>query len=182
MGRDKALLELGGKAAVQRVADHCTAAGLDVIVVRRKGAAALPGSLSGIEVEESREMIDSIRAGIRAMPGTTLGCLIFPVDYAMVSQASVVVVCDTLASAVEDDIIVLPLFENRPGHPIGLSAKVFADVLDPDIESLRQLIRRESARVRVVEVDDPWVRRDLDRPEDLEAARAELASRPPREA
>lgn len=90
----------------------------------------------------------------------------------MVVSATVVVVRDTLSAGAG---IALPLFDGRPGHPIGVSAELFEEVLEPRTESLRQVIRRDPSRVRVAEVTDRWVLRDLDRPEDLEAARAALA-------
>ena len=47
---------------------------------------------------------------------------------------------------------------------------------DPGVGTLREVIRRDPGRVGVVPVSDPWILRDLDRPEDLQAARAALDS------
>ena len=176
MGADKALLDLGGRLAVVRVAEHCSQAGLDVLVVRREGADAVPESLTTVVVAEPREMMDSLRAGLRSLPETCGGALVFPVDYAMVSPQTVAAVTDSLTKGKRD--LVLPLFEDRPGHPIGVSAAVIAEILDPRARTLREVIRRDPSRVGVIPVADSWVLRDLDCPEDLEAARAELGQLP----
>ena len=45
MGQDKALLDIGGVTAIERIANTCHAAGVDeVLVVRRSGAAPLGGA------------------------------------------------------------------------------------------------------------------------------------------
>ncbi len=172
MGQDKALLDLGGRTAVQRVAAHCAAADLDVLVVRRSGAQDLPGGQRIVVVQEPREMMDSLRAGLRALPGSCDGALIFPVDYAMVEPETVRAVRAALEGGSQP--VVLPLFEDRPGHPIGLSTALVQEILDSEAGSLRDVIRRDPSRVGVVVVADPWILRDLDHPEDLQAARAAL--------
>ena len=46
MGQDKALLQLGGMTAIERIVATCHAAGIDeVIVVRRGDAAPIPDDL-----------------------------------------------------------------------------------------------------------------------------------------
>ena len=175
MGQDKALMDLGGRTALQRVAAHCAAADLDVLVVRRRGAQDVPGSqeLRKVIVQEPLEMMDSLRAGLRALSGSCPGALIFPVDYAMVEPDTLRAVRAALEGGSES--LVLPLFHERPGHPIGLSIDLVPEVLDSEAGTLRDVIRRDPSRVGVVPVADPWILRDLDRPEDLQAARAALA-------
>ena len=165
MGGDKALLDLGGRSAVERVLEACSRGGVDdVIVVRAAGAVPLPIEVPVIT--STGEMIDSVRAGVDARPGADV--LVFPVDYAMVRSA----VVHAVVSALRRDTIVLPIHEARPGHPVALGRDVCGGL--SAARTLRDVIRRDPDRVVAVPVADPWVLRDLDTPEDLQTARESL--------
>lgn len=174
MGKDKALLELGGETALQRILRHLGSAGLsEPLVVRRRGAEAVdaPGARVVELAVDDGEMLDSVRAGIAAAPDAG-GYLLFPVDYAMVGPE---VLPPLLTDFDPDgDGLVLPLCLGRPGHPILISGRLREELTAPELDTLRTVVRRDRSRVRVVPVEDSWVRRDLDRPEDLAAARAAL--------
>jgi len=65
MGADKALLDLAGTTAIERVVGTCLAAGVDeVLVVRRDGAAALPSQLTAriLIVPAGGEMVRALGA------------------------------------------------------------------------------------------------------------------------
>ena len=169
LGADKALVELGDRTAIERLIGNLRAAGVDdVVVVRRNGAAPLPGGLDRFRLDCTTDaMIDTLRAALRAR---TLASrvLVFPVDYAMVSA-------DTLrALLARTGPIVLPRCRGRVGHPLLLESKVLAEIGGDDVTSLRDVIRREPARVQTVDVIDGWIGRDLDTPADLAAARGHL--------
>lgn len=173
LGQDKALVDLGGEPAITRTVAACRAGGADrVVVVRVAGAADLPSDLpiQVVEVAPGAEMIDSIRAGLRVLAPVDAVAL-FPVDHALASG-------DTLralvrrARAAATPAITLPLFDDRPGHPVLLPWSCVPAVLDSAKATLRDVVR--SQPVEVVPVRDPWVLRDLDTPDDLAAARARL--------
>lgn len=173
MGADKALLELGGKTAIERVVGACRDGGAhSVFVVRAEDGQPLPTleGLAVVTVAAGGEMLDSIRAGLAALPDACRAVVVFPVDYALVLASTVRAV---IAELDADASIVLPLFDDRPGHPVGLSCRLFAEVGAENI-ALRNVVAADKDRVRVVAVADPWIRRDLDTPEDLAAARAAL--------
>jgi len=176
MGGDKALLDLGGTTAIERVVKTCRAAGVDeILVVRAAGHASLPAAVAGkvaTVVAPPGEMTDSLRAGLRAAGPMPASVLVFPVDYAMVGPRAVAAVLAQLGGPVA---IGLPLWEGRPGHPIALSAAAAAEVLAPTTTTLRDVVAADRTRVGAVAVDDPWVRHDLDTPADLAQARASLA-------
>ena len=176
MGSDKALLDLGGRSAVERVVETSLQGGADeVVVVRADDAQALSTGLRArlVQVPAGGEMIDSIRAGVDGLPEECSQVLVFPVDYALVSSDSVRAVIDALAQGGQ---VVLPLHADRPGHPIGLARDVLSEV-QGSAQSLRDVVARDRKRVRVVAVDDPWVLLDLDTPQDLAVARAALRAR-----
>ena len=71
MGQDKALLQLGGMTAIERIVATCHAAGIDeVIVVRRGDAAPIPDDLDALVVTTGSkgEMADSLRLAFLQLP------------------------------------------------------------------------------------------------------------------
>ena len=179
MGADKALLDLGGTTAIERIVAQCRAAGLGhVVVVRSRSAAPLPDLGAGVHVvvtEPGLDMANSVRAGAQALPAEVARVLVFPVDHALV-------MADTLAALaarlLEPGVAVcLPLWRERVGHPAAFLRTALAE-LDRPGATLRDVVHADRARVRVVPTANPWVCADLDHPEDLRAARAHLAAGP----
>ena len=187
MGEDKGLLELGGKTALEHVVEACRLGGVDsIVVVRHVEARPLPAAVSECVrvalVAERGEMIDSLRAGVRAVVSSAApasapvdALLVFPVDHPLAGQETVAAVLARLGSGGAQ--VVLPLWRDRPGHPIALAAALADEVLAPGTVSLRDVVTADPARVAAVPVRNSWVRRDLDTPEDLDAARRWLDDR-----
>jgi nitroreductase/CTP:molybdopterin cytidylyltransferase MocA len=180
LGADKALLDLGGRPAIVRLCEQCALAGVaDVVVVRRSGAAALPALPAGVrtvEVDGRGEMKDSLLAALAALPAATDVVVVLPVDHALVTADTIAGVA---AAAMQPGTgIALPLFRDKPGHPVALRCSVFAELRQSQVTSLRDVVRADAARVRALPSANPWVLADLDRPEDLRAARAALAAGP----
>jgi len=178
MGQDKALLDLGGVTAIERIVATCRSAGVDgVLVVRREDAAPLPETLDVQVVTTSGkgEMSDSLRMALLKLPRDAEAVMVFPVDHALVEVDTVLAL---RAKLLRDDCsIALPLFRDRPGHPVAMTRAVFNEI-DRDGKTMRDVIRREPERVAVVPTVNHWVRADLDRPEDLRAARCDLSGEP----
>lgn len=171
MGVDKAFLELGGELAIERVVGACRAGGANqVVVVRARGAAPLPADLPAdvVEVPPDAHMIDSVRAGLAALAPVD-GVALFPVDHALADGATLRALWRRQRGSAS---VALPLFDGRPGHPVVLPWSALPAVLDPSTATLRDVVR--ALPVVAVPVPDPWVLRDLDTPEDLEAARGRL--------
>ncbi len=177
LGEDKALVDLDGQTAIERiVAAHRRAGVESVWVVRRTGAAALPEiDARTVEVDEPPEMIDSVRAGLAAIDADDGWILFHPVDYPL--SADGVLHGLIRACAATTRKVVLPICGGRPGHPFGLSTRLLGEIGDAATTSLRDVVRRDPGRVETFEVRNPWIRRDVDEPHDLVAARAWL-SRP----
>jgi nitroreductase/CTP:molybdopterin cytidylyltransferase MocA len=173
MGADKALLELDGEPAITRVVANCRGGGADaILVVRASDAAPLPADLRArvVTVLPEAEMIDSLRAGLRALPPVDV-VVVFPVDYALATGETIRAVLRALAAAPAPSFA-LPLFDERPGHPIAFHATLAGRIFDPTVAALRDVVRQ--GPVVVARARDPWIARDLDTPHDLAAARARL--------
>src|SRR5262245_3028088 len=178
MGADKALLDLAGTTPIERIAATCRAAGIDeMLVVRNIDAGPLPAGLGArsVIVPAGGEMADSLRAANEALPAGTDAVVGFPVDHALVQAETVLALSALLQRS--GCGIALPLFRDRPGHPVAMTRAVFAEI-DRGRTTLRDLVRAESARVQVVSSSNPWVLADLDRPEDLRAAVCALHGEP----
>lgn len=178
MGADKALLDLQGSSAIERIVATCDAAGVDeVLVVRRDGAAALPPGLRAriVTVPPGGEMADSLRAACAALSAAVSQVVVFPVDHALVNADTVLALLGALDRLGAG--IALPLFRERPGHPVAMPRAVFEEIAATGA-TLRDLVRRDPARVRVVPTSNSWVQADLDHPEDLRAARCALRGQP----
>jgi len=178
MGADKALLDLGGSTAIERIVLQCRAAGVDeVLVVRREGAAALPAAATVriVTVPAGGEMADSLRAAHAVLGPAVTKVVVFPVDHALVMADTVLGVLAMLDRP--GCGIALPLFRDQPGHPIALRRAVFDEIARPGA-LLRDLVRADRSRVAVLPSANPWVLADLDRPEDLQAARCALHGEP----
>jgi nitroreductase/CTP:molybdopterin cytidylyltransferase MocA len=181
LGEDKALVDLAGRPAIDRLVGSLHAAGVhDIVVVRRRGAAPLPPDLPArvvaFDPDDEAGMVETVRTGLAAAEGSPRPFLVLPVDHALVAPWTIEQVARRLLRAEDDTTpeaapIVLPLAFDRPGHPAG-----FVSRLAPRLQSvanLRELIRSE--RVAVVPTDDRAIRADLDDAEDLRRARARLA-------
>lgn len=178
MGADKALLDLAGTTAIERIVATCRAAGVDeVIVVRRDGAAPLPNGLAAriVTVPSGGEMADSLRAAAAALDASTHEVVVFPVDHALVEAETVLALRASLT--VPRTGLALPLFRQRPGHPVAMTRAVFDEIRAANV-TMRDVVRRDAARVRVVPSANSWVLADLDRPEDLRAAICALHGEP----
>ncbi|MEO6595278.1 MAG: NTP transferase domain-containing protein [Planctomycetota bacterium] len=178
MGADKALLDLAGTTAIERIVATCRAAGIDeVLVVRRDGAQPLPAGFAAriVVVPPGGEMADSLRAAHAALPRETEFVVVFPVDHALVLADTVLAVLALLQRP--GCGIALPLFRERPGHPAAMKRTVFDEIARTDA-TLRDLVRKDRLRVQVVASANPWVLADLDRPEDLRAAVCALHGEP----
>lgn len=188
MGAVKALLDLEGRTALERIARlELPGYRLDTIVVVGHAAEAVRAEAArlGLETVENHDwragQTGSLRRGLEAI-GPRGRYLLHPVDLPLVARSSY----EALARALDDldpddqETILVPSHERRRGHPLIFGAGLRRLVLaaGPD-RSLRDLVASSGFRIRHVEVDDPQIRRDLDHPEDLAAARAYLRSRGP---
>ena len=178
MGATKALLDLDGRTALARVvALGAGTIDADVVVVGhdRERVADEARRLGAVAIENPawREgQTGSLQAGLRhALDDGATHCVVHPVDLPLVTPATYAACLDDFAG----HEITVPSHDMRRGHPLIVTAAVAGEILALDEDTgARAVIHRHADRIRHVAVDDPWVLRDLDHPEDLEAARAHL--------
>jgi molybdenum cofactor cytidylyltransferase len=99
------------------------------------------------------------------------GVMLLPVDIPSVEPKTV----QALREAFEDGspALVRATYRGRHGHPVIVARTIFGELRDADLSvGARAVFRRDPARVRQVEVDDPGILRDVDYPEDYARLRA----------
>ena len=183
MGYPKPLLEIDGKAFIEKIA----ATMLDVVprLVIVLGAhadkirPAIPRD-SRIEIVEnpnySRGQLSSLKVGLGAIQSDTAGAIVHLADHPMVDVKSFKAIVDSYDRTRKP--IVIARSGGRRGHPVLFDRTVFAELLSaPEDEGARYVVNADASRVEYVDLEDPGINLDLDTPADL--ARAGLAAPPP---
>jgi len=177
MGRPKALLPAGsgGPSFVHRLSSALLEGGVaDVIVVGRADDSALrleverlgTGVRYVVNPRADEGQLSSVLAGLNAAdrPGVH-GVLVAPVDAPLVQPATVRALLTAFAA--RHAPIVRATYRGRHGHPVVFGRVVF-DALrhaDPSLGA-KSVVRSHAADAVDVEVDDPAVVHDIDRPDD----------------
>jgi molybdenum cofactor cytidylyltransferase len=169
MGSCKQLLPLGGKTVIDCCLDTLLGGGVSeiVVVVAEAGnpvAAAVQAYPLRIVINPQREgdMASSVRAGRNALTAGVNGVIVALCDYPLVSPTTI----SSLLTAHQEspDHIIIPCHAERRGHPLLFPRAVMDELADHLI--LRDLVRREPARILHHPVLDPGVLLDMDTPED----------------
>jgi molybdenum cofactor cytidylyltransferase len=120
--------------------------------------------------EAARGMGYSIAAGV-AERSAAHGWLVLPGDMPRVRPSSL----KAVAAALAQQIVVFAQHQGRHGHPVGFAAELYSELvqLDGD-DGARKVVSRYPAVG--VELDDPGVLFDIDRPDDLQSLRSPSAA------
>jgi molybdenum cofactor cytidylyltransferase len=141
-----------------------------VVAVVRPGVPELARALSGAGVEvticpdAAAGMGHSLAHAI-ALTSHAGGWIVALADMPFVAPDTIRRVSETLQDGAD---LAAPAYRGERGHPVGFAATYREDLaaLTGDAGA-REVLGRDRARMRVVEVDDPGVLRDIDTPEDL---------------
>jgi molybdenum cofactor cytidylyltransferase len=169
MGSCKQLLPLGEKTVIARCLDTLLAGGVTgiVVVVAEAGnevAAAVQDYPARIVVnpEGAGDMASSVRTGRAALATEASGVIVALCDYPLVLSATISRLLSTHRESPDD--IIIPCHREEHGHPLLFPRTILEELADHLI--LRDLVRREPARIRCLAVDDPGVLLDMDTPDD----------------
>ncbi len=174
MGSLKALIEIDGATMLDRAARTFVHAGIERIFVvtgfdanRVAEAARARGLIPIHNPDFDRGMFSSILAGLAALPSDTEATFILPVDIPFVSPATP----RALAHGISAHPAALPRYKGDTGHP-PLIRRAWFDAIQrwegPD--GLQGFLRAHHADIALIDVDDPFIHRDIDTPRDLESA------------
>ena len=159
-----------GTAIGAAAAMHMMAALNDVIAVVRPRDTMLEQTLAAtgarvVACERAAEgMGASLACGVAETPDAD-GWVVALADMPWIAPTSIVAVADALREGAE---IASTAFEGKRGHPVGFSRKYgpLLASLGGD-EGARSIVAARQWALRLVDVDDAGVLRDVDRPADL---------------
>ena len=113
--------------------------------------------------DPSRGMFSSIQEGVAQAQGDTI--LVMPGDMPFVSAETVRAV---IATYERKPAIVSPRYRGKRGHPVALPLSLRDEIRAADHRATLHDVIHAHTDIRTdIDVDDPGVIRDVDRPEDL---------------
>ncbi len=182
LGQPKALMDLGGRTALQRCLQALSAGGVDevrVVYDGRSDPPPAPGARLVPNPDPERGQTSSVRAGLACAPPLDPDgndrLLLHTVDHPLVSGDDVGRLIAAHAGRAPGIEIVAPSVDGRRGHPTVFSARMAPEFLAlSDAEPAHRVIRRDAERVAHLVMDNPWLVQDIDTPADLARARAAL--------
>ena len=175
-GRDKLVEKIGdgGEPMAVISARNLLAASDRVLAVTRTGRRDLRDLLEplGCEVMETDRALDglgsSLAAGIEASADAD-GWIVTLADMPFIRSETI----RAVRSAIEEGArIAAPIdrASGKRGHPVAFAAALRVELLAiRGDEGARSVIQRHLDEVRLIDVDDAGIARDIDRPEDLVA-------------
>jgi len=170
-GSDKLMHPLAGHTPVAVTAlANLRAAIPHVIAVVRPGVPLLENRLSeaGATVLLCLNAEDGMGASLAtavAASGDVAGWIIALADMPYIRPETIGRIAAAVAAGAA---IVAPAYRGERGHPVGVSARFRAqlEALRGD-EGARSVLKENAGLIRLIEVDDPGVCRDIDTPDDL---------------
>lgn len=180
MGRDKALLPLGDRSALQVVVATARAAGAaPAIVVVAAGTPVEAHARSQATVivnpDPTRGQLSSLQVGLAALPAGTGAFLVWPVDHPLATAADVRAIVDAFVATAAP--IVVPSHARRRGHPMLVSAALAPEFLAlPPTETARSIVARYADAVAYADASAD-VLADMDTPDDYERCRSRFLAR-----
>lgn len=171
-GGDKRQATLpNGKLVIQQTLEKVTSVFDDVLVILRAEDAELHEKLLSLFPDLSYHhapdselgMGHSLASGIRQIRGWD-GVFVFLADMPFVDERSL----RSLRSVEMREKIVVPTYQNKPGHPVGFSAEFFEELgqLSGD-KGAKSVINKHKDAATKLELDDPGVLQDIDQEQDL---------------
>jgi molybdenum cofactor cytidylyltransferase len=179
MGAFKPLLPFGNTTVIESCLKYLTTGGVDSVVVvvgyRDDDIREQLSSYSvlfAVNPDPRSEMAASIAAGVRQLPDSAAAVLISLADYPAIPPR---VIASILSEWSKGYRLVKPTWQGRGGHPVLVDLSFRADLLELEpATGLKGLFEHHKNEVRRIEVDSPYVARDLDTWDDYERLHSEI--------
>jgi CTP:molybdopterin cytidylyltransferase MocA len=186
MGAFKPLLPFGKQSVIKSCIKYLEDGGVESIVVVlghrsddvRKHLADTSVSFA-FNPDPQSEMGASIAAGVGELPSNARATLIALVDYPAIPSS---VVSALIAAWAQGSRLVKPTSNGRGGHPVLVDLSLRDELLslNPKL-GLKGLFDKQSGEVNRLEVDSPYIARDIDTWDDYRALYIEVFGAEPSE-
>lgn len=173
MGSPKALLRYRGKTFIECICHNFLAAGIDELVVvlgaradeLRRAIPAHPTLRTIMNPRYFQGQLSSLMVGINALSAESEAAVVNLVDHPMIEASTVSAL---LTSFRADPVpILIAAYHGKRGHPVLFSRQVYGEILAAPLDQgAKVVVRKDPARVRELELDDPGILADIDTPED----------------
>jgi molybdenum cofactor cytidylyltransferase len=185
MGAFKPLLPFGAKTVVESCVENLKGAGVcEIVVVLGHRADELRAHLSRLSVrfavneKAGSEMGASVARGVERVSGGTGAVLVALADHPAVPPEVVRFLVERWEETGAS--LVVPLWRGRGGHPVLVDLSYREELSRLEVgRGLRGLFETHAGEVLRVEVECPYVARDMDTWEDYRALHAEVFGVPP---
>jgi len=171
MGSPKALLPFHGRTFLENIVEAISLSSIqETVVVVGHHRAEIEGlALSGTRMVFNpiyeQGMITSLQAGIRALSPEITGAVLFLVDHPLIDPVTI----ELLISKQAVNRIVVPVFEERRGHPVFFGSEILQEILDlQPSQGANIVVRKDPGRIVQVSVNSPDILVDVDTPEDFQ--------------
>lgn len=167
MGTPKALLEFRGETFLDRLIACFSAYCVPVVVVLghepeiiRAGLRSPEKAVFVVNTDYRLGQLSSMQCGLRAIPAEAEGVLFTLVDHPNVQPSTLARLAGSRA------LLAIPRCQGRRGHPVFFARKLIPEFLAlPPESQARTVVRRHTAEMEFIEVDDPGILEDVDDPE-----------------
>lgn len=168
MGFPKMLLPFNGSTMIENVINNVTLSETDfTLVVLGANSEIITDLLKELPVKccyndkYKDGMLSSVKCGFINLPSDFEAVLIFPGDQPLITPGVINKVI--AAYRLSGKGIIIPVHDNKRGHPLLIDSKYRTEVENIDIsDSLRSLSSRFSGDVLEVETDDAGILKDFD--------------------
>lgn len=173
MGQPKLILPWGDRTIIESVVSALLAGGVEDILIITGGSQAevgralesYPVCLVHNPLYQNGEMLDSMKAGLEAMPESAAAALVALGDQPQIQEDTVRQVV-TIWQA-HPERIVMPSYAMRRGHPWALPRPFWSEILALSApRTMRDFHNAHSADILYVNVDTPTILADIDTPDD----------------
>ncbi len=174
MGRSKQLLPFEDRTILETVIDHIIQSAVDeTLVVLGANREEIEEIITDLPVKNvynprfKEGMLSSVQKGFASLPEEAEAVLVFLGDQPMIPSFVIDQIVRAYRSS--DKGIVLPVYDQKRGHPVCIQTKYRQEVadLDPEI-GLRELIHNHPEDILEVELDSSSILEDIDTPKDYQ--------------
>ncbi len=174
MKTSKPLLDFGGMPLLTRLLEECRRSAVDEIVVvlgHEKAKIQEQVDLSGVRVvandQYRKGQTSSFQCALRNLNAGTKAFLNLPVDHPLVTRREIDALVEAYRSRESQAKIFIPEFEGRPGRPVLFDRDLAIEILALDSEDpVHGIIKQYQKDVARVPVENPYIMKDMDTPED----------------